>query len=149
MGQQEVIFELSEFLLVKAVKSFGESLRHTMQRILEEVDASWIDWAKGPGRHLSVALTGGGATLPMVKSLAEGSIEVRGGVVQLQPSLPFPMWLKPDHAELEDDYSRIAVSLGGARRLLIQQGEKATVTAGDVMTTPKLGGYYQKGPNPS
>ncbi|WP_321865369.1 hypothetical protein [Paraburkholderia tropica] len=140
------MIELEEFRQLNQVVSFGDSLKRTMQQILEQVDDSWTDWIMAdPQRHLTVALTGGGASLPMVKDLTKGNITVRGKSIRLVPSVPFPGWLHDDYPELEADYSRIAVSLGGARKRLIERSGTASVAAGGVRTTPKLGGYYQKG----
>jgi molecular chaperone HscA len=141
----DVEIELDEFLSVEAVKGFGATLRVTMEEILEAVDVSFVEWIlSNPARYLTVALTGGGAALPMVQDLAKGSISVRGQNVPVQAALPFPAWLRTDYAELEDDFTRIAVSLGGARKKLIQRGDGASITAG-LTSAPKLGGYYQKG----
>lgn len=141
----DVEIELDEFLTLEAVKGFGQTLRATMTEILEAVDPSFVEWIlSNPSRYLTVALTGGGAALPMVKALAEGSVMVRGHNVPVRPALPFPTWLQAEHADLEDDFARIAVSLGGARKRLIQRGDGASITAG-LVSAPKLGGYYQKG----
>jgi hypothetical protein len=141
----DVEIELEEFLALDAVKGFGQTLRAAMVEILEAVDFSFVEWIlANPLRYLTVALTGGGAALPMVKALAEGSITVRGHKVPLQPALSFPTWLKADYSELEDDFARVAVSLGGARQRLIQRGDGASITAG-LTSAPKLGGYFQKG----
>ena len=141
----DVEIELEEFLSIDAVKGFGATLRATMAEILEAVDFSFVEWIlSNPSRYLTVALTGGGAALPMVQDLAKGSIVVRGQKVPVQAALPFPTWLQTEYAELEDDFARIAVSLGGARRRLIQRGDGASITGG-LTSTPKLGGYYQKG----
>lgn len=141
----DVEIELDEFLAIDAVKGFGATLRATMAEILEAVDYSFVEWIlSNPARYLTVALTGGGAALPMVQDLAKGSILVRGQKVPVQPALPFPTWLQTDYADLEDDFARIAVSLGGARKRLIQRGDGASITAG-LTSAPRLGGYYQKG----
>lgn len=142
----EVMIELEEYRSLDQVKSFGISLKKTMQEILEKVDDSWTDWiVADPSRYLTVVLTGGGANLPMVRELAEGAMMVRGKTIRLVPALAIPKWLNDDYPELEHDYPRIAVSLGGARKRLIQRGGSAAIAGGGVTTTPTLGGYYQKG----
>ena len=145
-GADEVQVELDEFRALDAVRGFGRSLQDAMTKILESVDASFVDWIlANPSRYLTVALTGGGATLPMVQDLARGAISVRGRSVPVQAALPFPMWLQDEYPELESDFARIAVSLGGARKTLIRRGSGATVTGGDVVRAPVLDGYYTKG----
>lgn len=142
----DVQVELEEFLALEAVKQFESSLRETARDILASVDESLLGWVTAnPKRYLTVVLTGGGASLPMVRSLAKGSIEVHGRNIPLQPALPFPRWLEEEYPELEEDYARIAVSLGGARKRIIARGSAIHVTAGDIVRPPKLGGYYVSG----
>lgn len=145
-SSKDVEVELAEFLDLEAVKGFGKSLRDAMQDILESVDHSVVDWVlANPSRYLTVALTGGGATLPMVMELARTPLTIRGRVVPVRAALPFPTWLQTEYTELEDDFARIAVSLGGARQRLVQRGTGASVLGGDLAHPPKLGGYYQRG----
>jgi molecular chaperone HscA len=83
--------------------------------------------------------------LPMVKDLAKGTIAIRGQYVPLQAALPFPLWLQAEYADLQDDFARIAVSLGGARKRLVQRGSAASILGGDVAYPLKIDGYYQRG----
>lgn len=138
----EVEIELSEFLQLDAVINFGKNLKKTMVKILESVDASWINWILAdPRRKLVVALTGGGAELPMVRVLAEGEIQVNGQNVPVARALSFPPWLRELDENLEADYPRVAVSLGGARRRLIQRGGPSRITGGDGTPPPTLVRY--------
>ena len=142
----DVEIELQEFLELEAVQRFGKALKDTMIDILQSIDESWIKWVTAdPLRKLVVALTGGGSELPMVRELAEGEIDINGNRVPLAPALPVPKWLSDLDENLDDDYHRIAVSLGGARRRLIQRGGAARITGGDVVEPAKLEGYYIKG----
>ena len=142
----EVEINLEEFLRIESVRKFGENLRKAATDILESVDQSWIKWIlANPKRRLVVALTGGGAELPMVKELAEGSLRVGEFNVPVARALRFPPWLSEIDSNLEDDFSRIAVSLGGARHRLIERGPEVHITAGDGTQAPILEGYYTKG----
>jgi hypothetical protein len=142
----ELTISLSEFQELAAVAQFGASLKQTMQEILERIDESWIDWVLADSsRYLTIVLTGGGAGLPMVRELAEGSISVRGKQIRLVPARSFPSWLQDDYPDLEPEYARIAVSLGGARKKLIARGGAASITGGGIRATPRLGGFYTKG----
>ena len=145
-GMEDVEIELDEFRTLASVINFGVSLRQAMESILEEVDDSFIDWVStNPSRYLTVVLTGGGASLPMVTELAKGEIQVNGRRIRVEPALKFPSWLRANYPDLEDDYPRVAVSLGGARRTVIQSAGVATITAGGISTTPRLGGYFVTG----
>lgn len=108
---------LDEFLALDAVKLFESSLRTTLVEILESAHPDWIRWVHDKaGRHLTIVLTGGGATLPMAKKLAEGTVRAHGLTIPVAAAKSFPDWLRADYPDLEDHYPRIAVSLGGARK---------------------------------
>lgn len=140
----EVEIELDEFRALSPVINFGSTLRQAMQSILEEVNEDFIDWVStNPSRYLTVVLTGGGANLPMVTELAKGEIQVNGRRVRVEPALQFPSWLRQNYPELENDYPRVAVSLGGARRTVIQSGGVAKYTG--ISTAPRLEGYFVTG----
>lgn len=134
---------IDEFLSLPEVVRFGDELRACRDRILKRVDPSFIQGA--PFDALALALTGGGASLPMVKALANGTIQVHNKELNLRQTKEFPLWLEQEYPDLESDYTRIAVSLGGARQRIIGSGGVAKVTAGDIKSTPSLGGYYTKG----
>lgn len=139
---QSIEIELEEFEALRAVQQFSQDLEACLKEVLSSVDESWLGVASSQG--LAVVLTGGGAKLPMVMALSEGPLEVQGRTVQRIHAPDFPKWLKDEHPELEDDFPRIAVSLGGARRDLIAMNGKVKVTAGDVRGNPSLSGYYSR-----
>ena len=142
----EVEIALGEFVELEAVRKFGENLRSKMVEILESVDESWVNWIRAnPRRFLTVVLTGGGAELPMVRELAEGSVSVKGASIPVRRAMRFPTWLRDVDENLEPDYPRVAVSLGGGRKRLIEQEGPARITGGDISRPPTLGGYFQKG----
>lgn len=134
---------LEEFLMLEQVVQFGESLIACRDQILNRVDPSWIQGA--PNGALGLALTGGGAALPMVKALAEGALQVHGKELSLVQTKEFPRWLQEEYPDLEADYPRIAVALGGARKRIIQSGGVAKITAGGLSSAPELEGFYTKG----
>jgi molecular chaperone HscA len=112
---------LEEFLAEPAVKSFERSLRETMVNILESAHEDWVNWVRAhPSRRLTIVLTGGGSTLPMVRKLAEGTVTAHGITIPVAAAKSFPEWLRDDFPDLEEHYPRVAVSLGGARKHTIQ-----------------------------
>lgn len=134
---------LEEFLNLEQVVKFGDSLKECRDKILNRIDGSFIGAA--PRGQVTLVLTGGGASLPMVKDLAQGSIVVGDKRLQAIQAKAFPQWLSDDYPELEEDYPRISVSLGGARKNIISYIGAAKFTAGDVKQAPKLNGYFTKG----
>ncbi|MBH1967865.1 MAG: rod shape-determining protein [Pseudomonadales bacterium] len=135
---QGVEVELAELYDLAAVQSFRSELKNCLTETLEQVDDSWVGLASNDG--LAVILTGGGSKLEMVRELASGEIEVKGKTIRLLPTAAFPDWLREEYPALEDDFPRIAVSLGGGRESLIRH-RVAQVTAGDVRSTPILGRF--------
>lgn len=118
---EPVDISLAEFLNEPAVKSFENSLRSTLIEILESAHPDWVNWVNhNPARRLAIVLTGGGATLPMAKKLAEGKVTAHGVTIPVAAAKSFPDWLRDDYPDLEDHYARVAVSLGGARKHTIQ-----------------------------
>ena len=134
---------IEEFLELPQVEKFSQSLQKTVVDILEGVDSSILKSA--PFGTLALVLTGGGSSMPMVKDLAKGDIVIGGTNLNRIEVMPFPKWLEEDYPQFEEIYSRIAVSLGGSRKSLIQRAGPMYITAGDVKSTAQLGGYYTKG----
>ena len=118
-----------EFLQSPSIHKFQEELRKKIAEILEEVDEFFLRTA--PRQELVLVLTGGGASLPFVQSLVGETIEVGNLSVKTVKSHDFPEWMVEDHADLEDIFPRIAVSLGGARENVItpydQQGRVSSM----------------------
>ncbi len=120
-----------EFMALDEVRAFEQSLRATLVEIMEDADPAWIEWVRtNPSRYLTIVLTGGGATLPMARRLAEGTVTAHGMTIPVAAAKPFPAWLERDYADLEEVYPRIAVSLGGARRNIIRPLERPLTTTG-------------------
>ncbi|MNZ20284.1 hypothetical protein D3C78_373380 [compost metagenome] len=143
IGDESVEVTLQEFMELNTVQKFAQDLEQCLREVLSGVDPSWIQVANKHG-GLAVVLTGGGAKLPMVQALASGQLEVNGQTVRRIHAPDFPQWLQEEYPELEDDFPRIAVSLGGARKSLIALQGKARVTAGDVSGKPVLTGFYSR-----
>ncbi|GGK37058.1 hypothetical protein [Aliivibrio fischeri] len=76
----------------------------------------------------------------MVKVLASGTITAHGKTLNLIQTQTFPKWLAIEYPDLEQDYSRIAVSLGGARKNILQASGPASITCDPV-------GNYELAPN--
>lgn len=132
---QVVDIEINELIELAAVQTFRNELRQCLVDTLETVDESWVGVASREG--LAVILTGGGSKLAMVQELTSGQLEVKGRTIRLLPTAAFPDWLRREYPALEDDFPRIAVSLGGGRESLIHH-QLAQVTAGDVLSAPVL-----------
>lgn len=124
---------LEDFLARPEVGRFQTALQESLQRTLDNIDASWIEnlFAK---QGLLVVLTGGGARLPMVRNLAEGVIESRGFKIARTPASLIPDWIRQDHPEFEPEYPQLAVALGGASPELPALGPEFCAFGGGLRT---------------
>jgi len=94
-----------------------------------------------PRNVIAIVITGGGANLPMVDELADRIVDVNGITVELKRVKKVPQWIAEEYEDLEAEYPRLAVSIGGARQKLIE--EKGTIsTTANVSGTPTLEGSY-------
>ncbi|MEH6649517.1 MAG: hypothetical protein V7707_05740 [Motiliproteus sp.] len=141
-GEKSVDVELNEFLQLEPVQRFSQALHETMIEILKTIDPAWLRSA--PFNGIGIVLTGGGAELPMVQELAMGNTLVQGTQLTIKKTPRFPAWLEEEHYGLEEEYPRIAVSLGGARQQYITNFGSSDTT-GERYATVTLGGYYMKG----
>ena len=102
---------IDDFLRHDSVKEFEKAVHARFMEALNGVDASWLDLATPV---LPVIFTGGGANLPMVRSIANGQVLVSGKVVEIRPAVAVPEWIKSEYPELEREYLHLAVAIGGA-----------------------------------
>ena len=110
--------------------------------MLDDVHEPLFAWLNADrSRYLTIILTGGGADLPMVNSLADGQYTVQNRPVNVALAQSFPQWLRVNAPNLEQDYERIAVSLGGARRFLINNAGPVNFIGGDGGGPPTLDRY--------
>lgn len=105
---------LSEFIEQPGVQEFEKSIHEKFAQCLGDAHKSWIDGLGGGG--LAVVFTGGGATLPMVRSLGNKSPFAHGQQLHIQPSTPIPPWVQEKYPELSGEFSQLAVAIGGASR---------------------------------
>jgi molecular chaperone HscA len=133
-GGTESHITRKQFLETPGVKDFTNALDQKMVDILESINKDWVDLIGSSIKiqYLTVVLTGGGASLPMVQELANREILVHGRPIRVVAAKGFPSWLEEAHSELELDYPRIAVSFGGARKKLIERSGTASAIAGGV-----------------
>ncbi len=113
-----IVVELDDFLRQDSINRFRKSLTD----IFEEVLANMKD---GVAKHfgndgLSVVLTGGGASLPMVKELASGTHSRNGVQIRKKEVSMVPDEYEGD-AELAMVYPQLAVAIGGTMPVIIDE----------------------------
>ncbi len=105
---------LQDFLEDLTVKRFGQLVEDGFKKALQAVDDTWLKWLAMDGVKLHVVLTGGSSTLPMMKALAKGPIEVKGFKIMRDSVDPKPSWMDGVPDELMAVYPQLAVAIGGA-----------------------------------
>lgn len=114
------IIELDNFLENPMVQRFSENLSKTFNEVLERADESFF--RRFDGEELTVVFTGGGATLPMVESLAEGDCKIKGFVLDKEAADLVPEEFLGDE-ELSFVYPQLAVAIGGAQPNIIDESQ--------------------------
>lgn len=132
--------ELDEFMASRPVREFSERVEQGFRDVLEGLHETWLNYLTKT--DLTVILTGGGASLPMMRALANGWVEVRGKRIARKIVDPLPSWILDASPDLEPVYPQLAVAIGGAAHELPETvdgpeafaggGGKATYAVGNL-----------------
>jgi len=114
------IIEKQEFLHRPAVQRFAELLSDTFKRVFDRAHKSFFH--RFDGDKLTVVCTGGGATLPMVTELSNGSCRSQGYRLRKQQAPLVPEEFSDDQ-ELSYVYPQLAVAIGGSRPDLMKESK--------------------------
>lgn len=106
------VVELDAFLASSRVRVFSEMLQQEVLSVLNGAGDGYLDLMNHT--HLNVVLTGGGADLPMIQSLAQGVVEVRGRRIMRRPVPKVPTWINETYPQFQPQYPQLAVAIGGA-----------------------------------
>jgi molecular chaperone HscA len=127
-----VEISLDEFLELPAVRKFERALEESVRSFLERVHSSWSHV-----ESLQLVLTGGGSELPMVTRLAGMSLPIGDGkTVRLRPGERVPAFLSAYSDALSKEYPQLAVAMGGALPLVLDERTPMTEYPGDA---PRIG----------
>ncbi len=122
--------KLDQFLETAQVRKFSSDLKKAFVQVLENIHASWLNkkiLKANTAMKLPVILTGGGASLPMVKSLAKGAVEVKGQAIPLHLSPTVPEWIEASYeGEIIDLYPQMSASIGASKQFVIDSQQQIT-----------------------
>ena len=113
-----------DFLKNNRVEGFSKQLEDKLKEVLAAISNNYLDLLVK--KDLIVVLTGGGATLPMVKKLADGVVETKRGKIQRKPAALVPPWITDTYPQFEPQYPQLAVAIGGAERTLPKQRDTSS-----------------------
>jgi len=127
-GLQTLSMQRDEFLATTGMTDFGARLRSEVEGFLSQVDNSF--WRSEGSFQL--VLTGGGTTLPMVRSLANDALRIGRGSVQFSLEQALPDGFSNHFgAEFETEFPQLAVAFGGASPLCLDEGAAQARFFGD------------------
>jgi hypothetical protein len=109
---------IDEFLDTPMVEGFKKEIASTFDQALKSL--SPVNAKRYADSKLSVVLTGGGATLPMVQALTNGLDHVHGYQLHRTEVELVPEMFLGDK-EIEDVYPQLAVSIGGIMPHIINE----------------------------
>lgn len=133
---------LASFLERPEVVHFRDRLAETFNKVMLAGHQSFFKRLHPGG--LTVVLTGGGATLPMVNDLVGVSSEVYGYRMERKRTPLVPRAFAHD-SELREAYPQLAVAIGGAQPDLLGEGEALEEMPGLEKQTWTLGRYQVTG----
>jgi hypothetical protein len=134
-----------EFLATPLVRRFGAALEDELARTLNAVDRSWIEGLISK-QGLTLVLTGGGAHLPMVQSLARGKMHCQGLEFERRSSPLVPEWVENEFPAFRSEYPQLAVAIGGASpELFVIKKEFVKFGGGMTHSTVSIGNLQVTG----
>jgi hypothetical protein len=134
--------DLDDFLDRDEVTNFSTRLFETFDEILNKVDKSIPERLHVNG--LTVVLTGGGANLPMVKKLAKGKTSIAGININRDQAPLVPEAFLSD-SELSYVYPQLAVAIGGAMPVLMNEANTIETMPGIAGPAPTISTYQISG----
>ena len=113
-----------EFLKLKGIRKFEERIIKEIQGLLNQVHESWEGAAKD---RITLVLTGGGCDLPMIRGLASKSwtLGERTITCRLAPTVP-NFVAERFSEEFRREYPRLAVAMGGALKMRLDEQDAMT-----------------------
>lgn len=125
VNDEKVTLSRSEFIDSDGVRKFAEGIADKIQEILDGAHESWGK-AVGP-RGITLVLTGGGCDLPMITGLKDRPWRLgdRSVGCRLAPRVP-PDLAAEFSEEFIDAYPRLAVAMGGALKMRLDEGNPMT-----------------------
>lgn len=135
--------DLAAFLADEKIQQFGRLLREGFVKALAGVDQSWLNWLAMQDVRLHVVLTGGSSTLPMVKALANGPIDVNGFRIMRAEVDSKPDWMDAAPEAFLSVYPQLAVAIGGTAEQLPETLEGPVVFGGGAGRARYVAGRLQ------
>ena len=144
VNDEEVTLSREEFIQSDGVRSFEERIADTIKKLLESVHESWQRAAAEKG--ITLVLTGGGCDLPMITALKDRRWRLRERTVpfRVAPRVPTSVEDRFD-APFIQVYPRLAVAMGGALKMRLDERNALREWMGGEWRTRRLERFATKG----
>ena len=108
-----------EFLKSEGIKNFEKRINAEIEKLLGGIHESWEQVTKG---GITLVLTGGGSSLPMIRNLADRRWRIgkREIVCQLATAVPATVEERFS-SDFIQEYPRLTVAMGGALKTLLDE----------------------------
>ena len=118
-----------EFLKSEGVKNFENRISAEIEKLLGGIHESWEQVTKG---GITLVLTGGGSSLPMIRNLADRRWKIgkREIVCQLAKAVPATVEERFS-SDFIQEYPRLTVAMGGALNTLLDERDAMDEWPGD------------------
>ena len=143
-NDERVSMTRDEFLNTSGVARFSENIRHALRLLLSRVHPSWAKSVKD--RALKLVLTGGGSGLPMIRSLVDNYWSIQGTSIKCHLAKDLPDRVSNEFdANFAREYPQLAVAMGGALPMLLDERNSLREWAGGVPQPGSLTRYATRG----
>ena len=143
-NDERISLTRDEFLATDGVARFSRTIRQALSDLLSKVHPSWAKSVKD--RALKLVLTGGGHGLPMIRSLANENWNIAGTPVACRRVKELPDLVDEEFdADFAQEYPQLAVAMGGAMPMLLDERMSLLNWAGDASQPGSLRRYQTRG----
>ena len=143
-NDDKVSLTREEFLATDGVDRFSRTIQQELSNLLSKVHPSWAKSVKDRG--LTLVLTGGGHALPMIRSLERENWSIAGTSVACHRAKELPdLIAKEFDDDFAQEYPQLAVAMGGAMPMLLDEHRSLLDWAGNAPPPGSLTRYQTRG----
>ena len=120
VSDHTVTLSKEEFIESDGIRKFEERISNRIQELLDGVHESWATVVQDRG--ITLVLTGGGCSLPMIRSLADKRWKLGEQTIgcRLAPDVPESV-ADTFSREFIREYPKLAVAMGGAMQVRLDE----------------------------
>ena len=142
-NDETVTVTLEDFLELDGITRFKNRITEEVRKLLAGVDASWGLPMQG---DLTLVLTGGGRDLPMIKELINEEWHVGNQRVRFREAPRVPAIVEQEmNDEFAQEYPQLAVAMGGAMQLLLDEADPLVEYPGGAPPVGRLDRFRTQG----